>query len=174
MSTTIRILVNSVAPLDGATPIDLATAVITQDPVTGETVVSLPAQAFGSFDPGVVLGGLVKSNHLVHLSVQSKGGAYGAGDVVRLAGPRGGALSSPVLSARPTRIVVPLDAAGMLGVLPNDSGQLPEGLAVPVPVDHVIEFDTAAGAVAGPHTILMTLIPVPKLEVRAYQFASGL
>lgn len=171
MTIHIRILVNSVNPLDGATPIDFTTAVVTDDPVTGEKVVNLPAQDFGLFDPGSVLPGQTKSLHITHLAVQSKGGAYQAGDSVLIAGPQGGPVGAPVLTARPTRTI--LDLSSGPGIV-NDSGLVPEGLCVPCPVDHVLLFNGVVGAVAGPHTILVSLDPTPRLETNCYQFVAGI
>jgi len=171
MTVHVRILVNSVNPLDGATPIDFTTAVVSNDPITGEIVVNIPADDFGLFDPGSVLPGQTKSVHITHLAVQSKGGVYQAGDSVELAGPQGGPVGAPVLTGRPTRSI--LDLSSGPGIA-NASGLVPEGLCVPVPVDHVLLFDGVAGAVAGPHTILISMDPVPRLRTNCYQFAAGI
>ncbi|KKL63369.1 hypothetical protein LCGC14_2175800 [marine sediment metagenome] len=141
---TVRINVANAAPLDGVTPIDLATATVTQSKTGDRTVeVDIPADAFGILDPGELVDQDGKIFQMLSLSVISDATPiHAAGSEVRVQ-------SSPTTAAV-TREVQAVDLDGSPGIFPS--------LSKLFPVGHKIVFDTVAdGGASGPHMIQIGL-----------------
>lgn len=165
MAITIRIIVNSLNPLDGVTPLPQALdQFLTQDADLGMIRINLPAvMDFGRFDPGQIVAGQSGSFIVSHLSVISQA-AHQDGSVMRIRPP-----ALPGGGSGPERTVLNFGPPGDQYA----DGVVPEGLFPPLPVGHQLIFDTLAdGPASGPHVIQLTLVPAT-LEREATQRQTG-
>lgn len=150
MATTLRILVQNPAPLDGVTSLPPGCAEqIVDDRNLGIGILTLgPAQRFGVFDPGLVLrAGGRQSSHMLHSLT-----------VLSCAAPLHEPGSS--VSLRPQAFDGPLQdrvLADLGADLLHAQGLWPLVAWAPCPPRHVLAFDTRAdGEMPGPHVVQMT------------------
>lgn len=154
MVTTLRIVKQGTAVLDGTTLLDLTTAgVVVDNVVSGLVVVTIPdGVPFGTLDPGDILERVDPSGRsysVAQFSMASAGGAYVSGDIVEIVTPTVGAVSN----------------RDEIQDLSANQGVPTQGRQIYMP-DFLMAFTTVT---AGEHVINILLKPVSDDDLIALQ-----
>ena len=143
---TLRIDVLNAAQLDGATPLDLTTAIRgSVDPnvkKVGMEIVTVPLTAlFGLLDPGEVFGAKQIPLRLTSLTVVPGDGSadLGVGDEVRLVAP-GGTEERLIDLTRDDGVQTIIDTV--------------------IPIGYRLAFDTTPGSSSGPYRVQLGFLPI--------------